>query len=379
MKKTLLAASCAAVYACGVHAQGSVTLYGVIDAGLVWNDNAAGHHVWQAGSGDVTGSHWGMSGREDLGGGNAAVFQLENGFSVMNGSARQGGRLFGYQAYAGLANEHYGKLTLGRQYDSVVDYVAPLSFTGVHPGGNNFSAHPYDNDNLNNTFRVNNSVKYTSVDFSGVKFGALYGFSNEAGGFDDNRVYSLGGSYTNGPLVLGVGYLQANNGGSSNTNGAITLNDRSFEAAQQRIYGAGVNYLVGNARFGFVWTRTQLAGLTMINSANSLGLVQNGQGASFSNYELNASYTLTPAFHVTGEYTFTQGTLSSASGEHRPRWHEVSVMADYFLSTRTDLYAQVSYQHISADGSGLGADITAQTPSSTDQQMVAGIGMRHRF
>jgi general bacterial porin, GBP family len=260
-----------------------------------------------------------------------------------------------------------------------VDYLAPLSFTGRHPGGNNLSAHPYDNDNLNNSFRVNNAVKYASANYGGVKFGALYGFSNEAGGFDDNRLYSFGASYDVGALVFGAGYLQANNGGSSNTNGALTLTDRTFIADQQRTYGAGVNYLTGNGRFGFVWTRTQLGGLDTINGANSLGLTQNGQGASFSNYEVNASYQFTPQFGLNGAYTFTQGALSTAGGEHHPRWHEVSVQADYFLSKRTDLYTQVSYQHISADGSGLGADISGQSASSTNQQTVVAIGMRHRF
>jgi len=228
MKKTLVIAVCAAGYACVAQAQSSVTLYGVIDAGLLYASNQNGHSAWQAGSGDVTGSHWGFVGREDLGGGTRAIFQLENGFSVTNGTARQGGREFGYQALAGLSNNRFGTVTFGRQYDSVVDYLAPLSFTGIHPGGNNLSAHPFDNDNLNNSFRVNNSVKFASNSYEGLRFGALYGFSNEAGGFDDNRLYSFGAAYDAGPLSLGAGYLQANNGGGSNTGGAITLTDRSL-------------------------------------------------------------------------------------------------------------------------------------------------------
>jgi general bacterial porin, GBP family len=59
---------------------------------------------------------------------------------------------------------------------------------------------------------------------------------------------------------------------------------------------------------------------------------------------------------------YTTGSLSTASGTHHPRWHEVSVQADYFLSKSTDVYLQASYQHISADGSGLSADIAAQSP-----------------
>jgi len=379
MKKTLVIAVCAAGYACVAQAQSSVTLYGVIDAGLLYASNQNGHAAWQAGSGDVTGSHWGFVGREDLGGGTRAIFQLENGFSVTNGTARQGGREFGYQALAGLSNNRFGTVTFGRQYDSVVDYLAPLSFTGIHPGGNNLSAHPFDNDNLNNSFRVNNSVKFASNSYEGLRFGALYGFSNEAGGFDDNRLYSFGAAYDAGPLSLGAGYLQANNGGGSNTGGAITLTDRTFIDAQQRTYGAGANYTLGAARFGFVWTRTQLGGLDTINGANSLGLTQNGQGASFNNYEVNASYMLSPALKLIGEYTYTDAALSTASGEHHPKWHEVSVMTDYFLSKRTDLYLQASYQHIDSDGSGLTADVSGQAMSSTDEQIVVGVGMRHRF
>lgn len=378
MKRTFIVAASAAAFACQAHAQSAVTLYGLIDAGIFYTNNVKGHSAWQEASGDVTGSHWGLIGREDLGGGTKAVFEIENGFSATNGTLRQGGRLFGYQAYAGLSNTRLGTVTLGRQYDSVVDYLAALSLTGIHPGGNNLSAHPYDNDNLNNSFRVNNSIKYASANYGGLRFGALYGFSNDPG-FDNNRLYSFGASFDAGPLTLGAGYFQANNGGGSNTNGALTLTDRTFIAALQRTYGAGAAYAFGPARIGLVWTRTQLGGLDTINGPNSLGLAQNGQGASFTNYEANASYFLTPAFSVSGEYTFTDGALSTASGSHRPKWHEVSVQADYLFSKRTDVYLQTSYQHIDSDGSGLTADIASQSPSSNDQQLVVAVGLRHRF
>ena len=59
--------------------------------------------------------------------------------------------------------------------------------------------------------------------------------------------------------------------------------------------------------------------------------------------------------------------------------HEVSVLTDYFLSKRTDLYLQASYQHINSDGSGLTADVSGQALSSTDEQAVVGVGMRHQF
>ncbi|MFP3562487.1 porin, partial [Paraburkholderia sp. SIMBA_049] len=76
--------------------------------------------------------------------------------------------------------------------------------------------------NLNNSFRISNSVKFQSVDYNGFKFGALYGFSNEADGFADNRAYSVGASYAFGGLKFGAGYLQVNGSGSSNTSGAVS-------------------------------------------------------------------------------------------------------------------------------------------------------------
>jgi general bacterial porin, GBP family len=85
------------------------------------------------------------------------------------------------------------------------------------------SAHPFDNDNLNNSFRVDNAVKYSSISYSRLRFGALYAFSDEAGGFADNRLYSFGASYSFAPLNLGADYLQANN---YEVNGVITSRPR---------------------------------------------------------------------------------------------------------------------------------------------------------
>jgi GBP family porin len=374
-KQSLMIAAAAASYACGVHAQSSVSLHGILDASLVYISNDNGHSNWQAGSGTVTGSHWGFMGTEDLGQGAKAIFQLENGFSVMNGSLRQGGREFGYQAYAGLSSNQLGTLTLGRQYDSVVDYLAPLSFTGRHPGGNNLSAHPFDNDNLNNSFRVNNAVKYASPNYAGLQFGTLYGFSNEAGGFADNRASSFGASYVRGPLSLAAAFMQINNGGGVNPNGAITSTDSTFVSSLQRVYGAGASYLLGDARIGLVWTRTQLEGLATINGANGLGLAKNGADATFSNYEINGSYRLTPALSLAAEYTYTDSSIST----HHPKWHEVSLEADYFFSARSDVYLQGSYQQVIANGSGLTADISGRDMSSSNRQAVIAAGLRHRF
>lgn len=157
--------------------------------------------------GNLTGSSWGLKGSEDLGGGLKAIFQLENGFDPGNGQLA-GGRLFGNQAFVGLASERYGTLTLGRQYDPLVDLVQGIT------AGNDFGsafATAGDVDNYDNSFRVNNAVKYASPALSGLRFEAMYAFGGVAGRVGAGQSYSAGLAYELGPFSLAGGYFQAAN------------------------------------------------------------------------------------------------------------------------------------------------------------------------
>jgi GBP family porin len=360
------------------HAQSSVTLYGLIDAGITYTNNQGGSRNIQETSGAVNGSRWGLRGSEDLGGGLKAIFTLENGFSITNGKLGQNSLEFGRQAFVGLSSDRYGAVTLGRQYDSVVDYLAPLALTGTSSGGTQF-AHPFDNDNLDNSFRINNSVKYSSVNYGGLKFGALYGFSNDSGGFATNRAYSLGTSYNYGPLNVAAGYMELNSAGTTlNSSGAVT-SDATFAAGTQRTYGAGLNYAFGQATVGFVFTQTHLDNATGIGasaSGTSSGLTLTSGSARFTNYEVNGRYNITPAWSLSGAYTFTDAHLDGVS----PKYNQVSLQTAYALSKRTDVYLMGVYQHVSDTGdSGLTADINGLSASSSSSQVAATIGLRHRF
>ncbi|CAG9222069.1 MULTISPECIES: porin [Paraburkholderia] len=377
MKKTLFALCAACTIIGTAHAQSSVTLYGLIDAGITYTNNQHGQKNVQATSGDVNGSRWGVKGGEDLGGGLRAIFTLENGFNIQNGQLGQGGRMFGRQAFVGLSDNKYGTVTLGRQYDSVVDYLGPLALTGTQYGGTHF-AHPYDNDNLDNSFRVSNSVKYQSLDYAGLKFGGLYGFSNQAGGFSSNRAYSVGLSYNYGPLNAAAGYLQLNNAGSTFSGGAVS-DDATFSASVQRTFGGGLNYAFGPAVAGLVITQTNLTAPTGIGayaSGTSKGVALSGGNARFTNYEVNGRYNVTPVLALIGAYTFTDARLAGVS----PKYNQVSLRTDYSLSKRTDVYLEGVYQHVGGTGnSGITADITGLSASSTNSQVAATIGLRTRF
>ena len=172
----------------------------------------------------------------------------------MTGTLRQNGREFGRQAFVGLSSDQFGAVTLGRQYDSVVDYLGPLALTGTQYGGTLF-AHPFDNDNLNNSFRVDNSVKFQSANYGGFKFGGLYGFSNAAGEFANNRAYSVGASYNYGrPECCGcVPAIEQRHrrtrratSNASNSGGAVA-SDNSLLAGRQRTFGGGISYAFGPA------------------------------------------------------------------------------------------------------------------------------------
>ncbi|WP_321897236.1 porin [Burkholderia cepacia] len=362
-------------FACASYAQSSVTLYGLIDSGLVYTSNAGGHSSLQQGS-VMAGSRWGLIGSEDLGNGLKAIFTLENGFNPANGKLGQNGRMFGRQAFVGLSDNRFGSLTLGRQY--MPNYTAPQSLTGTLSGGG-AAAHPYDNDDLTYSLRNNNSVVYQSSNLGGFRFGAQYGFSN-ATNFADSRSYSFSAAYGFGGLTLSSFYFQVNNEGSTtNPNGTVASGDAAFNAGRHRSWGAGAGYVFGSSTVNVLFTQTQLSNATAIGAfaagaSNNVPLTN--PSARFTNYELNYRYLITPAFSLAGAYTFTDGQLDGV----RPKYHQVTVNATYSLSKRTDLYAEAIYQHVTGAGnSGITAAIYNASRSSGNSQTVATVGMRHRF
>ncbi|KVM82781.1 porin [Burkholderia stagnalis] len=374
MKKEVVGALSLAMISVAAHAQSSVTLYGMLDAGIAYTNNQSGKSTWQQGSGLLSNTVFGLNGAEDLGGGLHALFRLESGFNLNNGTQSYRNTMFGRRAYVGLQSDRYGTLTLGRQYDSVVDMLGPLAMSN-NGDGNNLAAHPFDNDNVDDSFYIDNAVKYTSPTIAGVQFSGLYGFSNQPG-FSSNRAYSAGVSYANGPVNLGAAYLQLNRGGTTLA-GALSGNDApNFPAARQRVVGAGGSYAFDRLTVGALWTHSmfdETAASSLPGALNSL---------RFDNYEVNARYALNPAVSFAGAYTFTNGRYDDATGTHRPKWHQVTLMAGYALSKRTDVYVEGVYQHQFGVPSGatLGfANINGVAASSTNTQVVGTVGMRHRF
>ncbi|MGF6446282.1 porin [Paraburkholderia youngii] len=382
MKKSLIVVAAAASFASVAHAQSSVTLYGLIDAGLTYTSNVAGSSKWAANSGGIDQSRFGLRGSEDLGGGLKAIFTLESGFNINNGQFANNKGMFNRQAFVGLSSAQFGTVTLGRQYDAAQDYLAPLTATGSW--GGTYFAHPFNNDNLNTNggLSVNNSIKYSSANYAGFTFGGTYGFSNQAGGFANNRQYSLGAAYQWQGLHLGAAYAQQNNpnartnltgasdGVVANSAGPITGNFR------QRQFGAGASYGFGPALVGVAWTQSRID--------NLVGAAATQRQGHTNNYEINGKYNLTPAMALGVAYTFTDARgygINADGNDMKTRYHQIGLQADYSLSRRTDVYAQAVYQHAMGDGgvaSIYSGDNTVPT-SSSKNQTAATVGLRHRF
>ncbi|MFL9951382.1 porin [Paraburkholderia agricolaris] len=375
MKKILILAAVSATFASAAHAQSSVTLYGVVDAGFTYvqNEVSPGNSPKHAASfgvtsGNASGSRWGMRGHEDLGGGYAAIFTLENGFNVANGTTGQGNRSFGRQAFVGVSSS-YGTLTLGRQYDSMVDYIGPLTATGSWGGV--YLAHRGDNDNANASMRINNSVKYQSANYDGFSFSGLYGFSNQAGAFANDRAYSAAMGYSNGGLKLAAGYRQVQ-GVGGNASGAVQDGAPNIgvagERQRQRTWGAGGSYAFGPASVGLVYTQSRF------------NFVANDASVRYSNYEVNAHYNLTPALSFGAAYTYMQALQNTPGVSNgSSHWNQIGLQADYALSRRTDLYLEGVAQ-VGAKGNKIGSQVFGtDAPSSGRSQGLVTTGIRHRF
>jgi predicted porin len=169
MKKHLIIAAALSASAGMASAQGSVTVYGLIDAAFsrTTNVNAAGDAVVRMPT--VAGEHGsrlGFKGTEDLGNGTQALFVLESGFGPDDGTSAQGRRLFGRQAYVGLAGR-YGTLTFGRVY--TMTNVAMLKSDLL--GTNLFGVGSLDATIPNS--RSDNTVAYLGT-WSGFTVGATY-------------------------------------------------------------------------------------------------------------------------------------------------------------------------------------------------------------
>jgi predicted porin len=391
MKKSLTFASLMLALPCA-YAQSSVTLYGILDQGVMYVNNVGGatggKRISLDSTNGINGSRWGMTGKEDLGGGLKAIFTLEGGINLNNGQMAQGNTFFGRQAFVGMSHETFGSLTFGRQYDMILYFLQPFTSQGPQAGSTAFQ-HPGDIDNTGNSLRVNNAIRYMSSNFAGLTFGGEYSVGGQAGNVTGNSGYSVGANYSMGALSLGAAYAYFKNPTSAtagsgfftgNANGANflanSLNSGYVSASAWQVVGAGAGYTIGSLSLTAAWSNIQYAGL----HGNF-----NGSMARFNNYDFTARYMATPSLALAASYDYLNGAgveLANGKTVGNQHYNQVAILTDYFLSKRTDVYMEGAYQRAtgtSSTGSSAVADIGNLGDSSNNHQFVVRVALRHKF
>ncbi|WP_454765147.1 porin [Cupriavidus campinensis] len=382
MKMKLFAAAVAAMAAGGAYAQSSVTLYGVVDAGIEYQNHQPGvsgsHDVVRVTSGNMSGSRWGLRGVEDLGGGLKGVFVLESGFNVDTGTSGQSGRLFGRQAFVGLQS-NYGTLSLGRHQTPFYDFGLAFDPMAI---STNYSITGQDGGFAS---RADNSLKYIGK-FGGLTASLLYstgantvgtanayqGTGGEVpGSYKTGREYSASLIYAGGPFSVGVIFDETNLGNPTGGVGVDTTRAKIQRASVGGTYAFGPAKVFAGYRYAHGLDNGRLAGGTStINGVTTIANVSNL-------YWLGMGYQLTPALSLTGAAYYQDFRSSGADP-----WSFVA-SADYAFSKRTDAYFNVAYTK-NKDGStlGLGSGVAGSGFTSTNgsaNQFGAVVGVRHKF
>jgi predicted porin len=368
MKKSVLVLAVLGAFINAASAQSSVTVYGVVDAGVVAEKGGAAGSVTKLTSGVASGSRLGFKGTEDLGGGLSASFVLENGFQVDTGALGQspaGGQstLFGRQAFVGLGSNGFGTVTLGRQYTPhylAVNFADPFG-TGL--AGDAVNILPNTGDAQS---RMNNTVKYATPNLSGFTGELAYGFGEVAGDTSAKRQIGASVGYTGGPFAVRLGYHNLNNATAPNQPG---------NNAKNTILAATYNFDVAKVHFAYGVDKGTNS--SVVRGANPPGTPANPFGTPIlPTHSTDSTDVLVGVTVPIGAHTLLGSYIrkndKTAFNQDADQW---ALGYRYALSKRTDLYtAYARIKNKNGAGYTVGSAIEA---GSGDKAF--NLGVRHTF
>ena len=392
MKKTLLAAALLAGFAGAASAQSSVTLYGVLDGGVRYqNFNLSAGPFSKVDistssiavvSGTQSTSRFGVRGVEDLGSGNQAVFNLEAQVNVNDGSA---GSYSTWQrtSIVGLRNDAWGQVDIGRQLN--------LAFK--------IAGLPIDNAflvkapiiNISGVMgvtatRVSNMLMYQSPSLSGFKVGASYSFNTglvsgkqaltgacstdtaTGSSFDTgNNMRNIAGaiSYENSGAYVSFVYdkfTPASNTVAGSNGGGVSswIVAAAYDAKVVKI-GAAYNQVRGGLIAG---QATSSVSSDIVNPFNNGGVVF-ADGAGTNAWNINASAPVGANGTVMAAYQgmAATGVVSDVGGATQ---NTFGLGYSYAFTKRTNVYAIYSYVNNYQNIAGLSGN-------------TGTVGVRHAF
>ncbi|MEC5163003.1 MULTISPECIES: porin [unclassified Janthinobacterium] len=347
MKKTLLALAVLASIAGVASAQSSVTIYGVVDAGITRETGAIAGAVTKLSTGVQSGNRLGFKGTEDLGGGLKANFQLENGFDLDTGAQRQGGRLFGRQAWVGLSGA-FGAVNLGRQYNPIF-----LSMDAIDPFGTGLSG-ATTNLMSAGTVRVDNAITYSMPAINGFTATALFGAGESSNGNKVNAKAGASVDFNKGPLLVTAAWNKvASNSAIVGSNGTEDI-----------LVGATYNF-----------------GPVTAHAAYETEEVNDGKTAKYRDFMVGASVPVGPGSFLASYIDKNDRMANSKKGAK-----QIAVGYLYSLSKRTNLYTSYARIKNEAGARNYVSDASSGGVADASKEQALGstssafsVGLRHKF
>jgi predicted porin len=375
VKKTamLLAASAGTLIAGSAHAQSSVQLYGLMDLSVPTyrtHADANGNHVigmGNAGEPWFSGSRWGLKGAEDIGGGSKIIFRLESEFVVANGQMEDPGQIFDRDAWVGIENDTFGKITAGFQntiardastiYGDAYGSARLTTEEGGWTNSNNFKQMIFYAASATGT-RYTNGLAWKKLFSNGIFASAGYAFGNSTS-FGSNSNYQAALGYNGGPFNVSGFYSHVNRVGFTN-----------------QTWSAGGNYTFGILRANAGYFR-------YLGNQGSLGQRQDNawtvslklapKGAF--DYELGYQQmrVKNAAYNSDGDIPNANiGAFDPTSGLHNGYKETVYGSIFYHLSKRTEVYLAGDYMR-------LHGGYTVGSTFGATNQLELTTGVRTRF
>ncbi|MFX1674729.1 porin [Paraburkholderia sp. A2WS-5] len=327
-------------------AQSNVTLYGIVDSGLVYQTKSSGNAGALKGAldGGWAPSIWGLKGQEDIGGGTKIGFALENGFSTTTGQfGNSNGGIFGRHAYV-QATGSFGDIKAGLQFSPFF-----LAIGGRDPRTmSNFASaftEYLGKVGINGIFD-SNSLVYTSPTFGGFTGSVQYAPGGIAGSSVKGRRLSGSLVYSTGPFSADAAYYQTKDAttGSTAIDGVTLGASYSFESVTG--YALAIR-------------------------------LRNNEAPGSPNYMVyGGGLSWKPSSPILVDCGVYYSKDRSASGSHSLMY---SVGSMYSLSARTSLYAQVALVN---NHGGMGTGVAANgdlTQIPDGNTLAASVGIQHRF
>lgn len=214
MQKTGLATLIGSLSILPLDAKSDTTFYGFISGGIESNKASGGQAPGYASRTRVVDhvSRLGFKGREDLGNGNSALWQLESGLRHFEqGGVDDRGQNAAFatrNSFIGLEHAAIGRILLGHHdsaYKMFTGSGNPTLGTALMP---NATANQFGPNAVNSRgeARLNNSLHYYSPNWNGFKLGATWAMDETRQGGGNAKRLSLGLGYVWRGLTLAAAW-----------------------------------------------------------------------------------------------------------------------------------------------------------------------------